>query len=69
MDDGFVYFGWPFSVYFYGGFATVSTVVWTGVVGNVFVALCTSRVATAVVDRFLMRKKALVRRDLQKQLS
>lgn len=44
MDDGFVYFGWPFSVYAYGGFWGHPVVVWTGIVGNIFVALCVHRV-------------------------
>lgn len=44
IDDGFVYFGWPFSIYMSGGFATISVIVWTGVVGNVFIALCVYRV-------------------------
>jgi hypothetical protein len=54
MDDGFIYFGWPFSVYFSGGYAGGSAIAWTGVIGNVAVALCTARVATAVVDKFLI---------------
>ena len=54
MDDGSVYFGWPFSVYFYGGYAGGFHIAWTGVIGNVFVALCTARVVGAVVDRFLI---------------
>jgi len=39
IDDGFVYFGWPFSLYASGGFAGVSGVLWTGLIGNVFIAL------------------------------
>ena len=44
MDDGFVHFRWPFSVYAYGGFWTHSVIIWTGIVGNVFVALCAHRI-------------------------
>ena len=51
MDDGFVVFGWPFSVYAYGGFATHSVIIWTGIVGNVFVALCANRVIRRVLQK------------------
>jgi len=53
IDDGFVYFGWPFSVYAYGGFWSHPVIIWTGMVGNVFVALCAHRVI-----RRLLRIKA-----------
>lgn len=45
MDDGFVYFGWPFHIYARGGFAGVEVILWTGVIGNVVVALCVMRLA------------------------
>ena len=48
MDDGFVHFRWPFSVYAYGGFWTHSVIIWTGIVGNVFVALCAHRIVQRV---------------------
>ena len=45
LDDGFVYFGWPFEVYARGGLAGVEVISWTGLIGNVAVALCVVRVA------------------------
>jgi len=60
MDDGFVSFGWPFSVYAYGGFWTHSVIIWTGLVGNVFVALCAHR----VIRRVLQNMAASKRREL-----
>jgi hypothetical protein len=56
MADGFIYFGWPFSVYGSGGFAGQSAIILTGLIGNVFVALCTARVLGTVVDKFLTAK-------------
>lgn len=44
LDDGFVYFGWPFSIYAYGGYWSHAVFIWTGLIGNVFVALVASRV-------------------------
>ena len=43
IDDGFVYFGRPFSLYASGGYAGVSGILWTGLIGDVFVALATIR--------------------------
>lgn len=51
MDDGFVHFGWPFSLYAEGGFAGMRGILWTGLIGNVVVALCVIRIAT----RFLAK--------------
>ena len=45
MDDGFVTFGWPFDVYGYGGFWTHHVIIWTGIIGNVFLAFCCYRIA------------------------
>jgi len=50
MDDGFVAFGWPFTVYEYGGFWTHSVIVWTGLVGNVFVALSAHRIVRRMLQ-------------------
>ena len=52
MDDGFVYFGWPFSVYAYGGFWTHAVIIWTGIIGNVVVALCFHRIVQRVIWRW-----------------
>ncbi len=51
LDDGFVSFGWPFDVYRDGGFAHIATVVWTGVIGNVFVTLCAARIVRSLVGK------------------
>ena len=57
LSDGFVEFGWPFSMYAYGGFWTHSVYLWTGLVGNVFVALATSRVLWWTTQKFAHRPK------------
>lgn len=51
MDDGSVYFGWPFSIYARGGFATGEAIIWTGLIGNVVLALCVTR----LVRKFLTK--------------
>jgi hypothetical protein len=43
IDDGCVYFGWPFSLYASGGYAGVSLILWTGLIGDLFVALAAIR--------------------------
>jgi hypothetical protein len=45
IDDGFVYFGWPFYIYAKGGFFTHEVIIWTGLLGNVVLALCVTRLA------------------------
>ena len=50
IDDGFVYFGWPFTVYLYGGFWSHAVIAWTGVLGNVVVALGAGRVLGWTLD-------------------
>ena len=56
ISDGFVYFGWPFSVYAYGGFWTHAVIIWTGIVGNVFVALCAHRVIRRLLQHIATQK-------------
>jgi hypothetical protein len=55
MDDGFVYFGWPFHVYAYGGFWSHPVIIWTGIVGNVFVGLSAHRVVRRVFQELATR--------------
>jgi hypothetical protein len=44
--DGMAYFGWPFNMYGAGGFMTwTRQVIWTGLIGNVIVALYVASVA------------------------
>ena len=38
MDDGFVYFGWPFNIYAYGGYYGHPVYIWTGLLANVLIA-------------------------------
>ena len=45
IDDGFIYFGWPFAIYAEGGFAGTRGLIWTGIIGNVVLALCFTRIA------------------------
>lgn len=45
IADAFVTFGWPFDVYGYGGFVTHQEIIWTGIIGNIFVAFCCYRIA------------------------
>lgn len=45
IADGFVTFGWPFDVYGYGGFVGHEVIIWTGIIGNIFVAFCCYRIA------------------------
>ena len=45
LDDGFVYFGWPFYIYARGGFFTHEVIIWTGIIGNLAIALCVIRLA------------------------
>jgi hypothetical protein len=56
MDDGFVSFGWPFSIYAFGGFWTHTVIIWTGLIGNVFVALSASRILRRVFEKSLTRR-------------
>ena len=51
IDDGFVYFGWPFDIYARGGFVTGEAIIWTGLLGNIVVALCVAR----LLRRFLTK--------------
>jgi hypothetical protein len=51
LDDGFVTFGWPFDIYARGGFAGGETILWTGLIGNVAVALCVIRLATKFLTK------------------
>ena len=60
LSHGYVHFGWPFNIYEYGGYVTREIIVWTGVVGNVFIALGTYR----VVRKFLPNVVRLGRREL-----
>jgi len=61
IDDGFVYFGWPFAVYAYGGYFGHPVVIWTGLIGNVFIALCAGRVLGRTVETILTNRRALNR--------
>jgi hypothetical protein len=61
IDDGFVGCGWPFWLYASGGFAHYSFIIWTGVLGNVVVALCAGRVLGWVLEKALMNRSALNR--------
>jgi hypothetical protein len=38
IDDGFVYFGWPFNIYAYGGYYGHPVYIWTGLLANVVIA-------------------------------
>ena len=38
IDDGFVYFGWPFNVYAYGGYYGHPVYIWTGMLANIAIA-------------------------------
>ena len=69
MDDGFVYFGWPFSVYAYGGFWSHPVTIWTGIIGNVFVALCAHRVVRRVLEIVLTRRSLGAAQNLDRQTS
>lgn len=51
LDDGFIYFGWPFDIYAEGGFVSTRGVLWTGLVGNVVLALCVARIATKILAK------------------
>jgi len=56
IDDGFVYFGWPFSIYAIGGYVGLPVTIWTGIVGNIFVALSASRFLQRSVEKLVQRK-------------
>ncbi len=56
IDDGFVYFGWPFSIYAYGGFWSHAVFIWTGLIGNVFVASAAGRAVCWSVGRLSVRR-------------
>ena len=34
IDDGFVYFGWPFNIYAYGGYYGHPVYIWAGLLAN-----------------------------------
>lgn len=57
IDDGYVYFGWPFTIYAYGGFFGHAVINWTGLIGNLFVALCASRIALLLFRPFILARK------------
>ena len=38
IDDGFVYFGWPFNIYAYGGYYGHPVYIWTDLLANVVIA-------------------------------
>jgi len=38
IDDGFVYFGWPFNIYAYGGYYDHPVYLWTGALANLLLA-------------------------------
>ena len=38
IDDGFVYFGWPFNIYAYGGYYGHPVYLWTGGLANLLIA-------------------------------
>ena len=58
MDDGSVYFGWPFWLYGYGGFWTHSFILWTGLIGDVIVALCAGGILGWAFDKFFGHRAA-----------
>ena len=43
--DGMRYFGWPLNMYAEGGFTGTKEVIWSGLLGNVVVALCVAGIA------------------------
>ncbi|HXS01792.1 MAG TPA: hypothetical protein VN724_14540 [Pyrinomonadaceae bacterium] len=57
LADGFTYFGWPFRIYYEGGFAGTRGIILTGLIGNLVLALGVSRVlvklATDYTDRII----------------
>jgi hypothetical protein len=69
MDDGSVYFGWPFSVYAYGGFWTHAVIIWTGIVGNIFVALCAHRVIRRLLQHLETQKSLQLGNSSHRSLS
>jgi hypothetical protein len=42
LDDGFVTFGFPLSLYAYGGYWTHSVILWQGLLADMFLAGCAS---------------------------
>ncbi len=50
IDDGFVYFGWPFSIYAEGGFTGTRGIIWTGLIGNIVLPICVYRILMNVLD-------------------
>jgi len=69
IDDGFVYFGWPFSVYAYGGFWGHPVTIWTGIIGNVFVALCAHRVIRRAFENVMRRRSLLAAKNPDREIS
>jgi len=66
LDDGYVAFGWPFSVYGSGGFVGSTFIIWTGIIGNFAVALCVARVLSRIVgDDATMRMALLANLRIQ----
>ena len=49
IDDGFVNFGWPFYMYAEGGFVGQEVIIWTGLIGNVFITLGAARIAAGIM--------------------
>ena len=52
LSHGFVSFGWPFDVYFEGGYVGNSGIIWTGLIGNIAIALCVVWVLLRLVKRW-----------------
>jgi len=67
LDDGYVAFGWPFSVYGSGGLVGSTFIIWTGIIGNFAVALCVARVLGRLVGDDATTRMALLA-DIRIQL-
>jgi hypothetical protein len=55
IDDGFVSFGWPFRIYVEGGFVGQRVIIWTGLIGNVVLAICVAEIPVIISRKFLKR--------------
>ena len=55
LDDGFVFFGWPFLIYAEGGLAGERLFLWTGLIENVVIALGVAEILVIISRKFQKR--------------
>lgn len=58
-DDCFITFGFPFEIWGEGGFVTVRTILWSGLIANVAIAISASILLGWALKRILSRRSTV----------